>query len=301
MQDLSIIKEYLNPNYFLMASIVLEIIYFVMLIIEHQKYAAFISGKKKKTEEKSKIDRFFEDFSFFIKTIGYSKHEERLKSIFFFVLITPIGYFLYQGAGYSSFLYPIILIIFINFLFRFTVPVLNNRINKTLPDIIDATCRTMTRNNNLRSIMYEVSVNYDGFLKESIIDLVINMETKPEINCLNEFSEKFTNMHMRSYMILLMSLLSRSKKEEVMENLKALSSTIKAENKMKKDILSEKMGTNVQNWFLSIAAIIAFIGNLRFNEGAAQFFFQSAQGIMCLVVGFGFIFITILFNMKSMS
>lgn len=291
----------ININYFLIATIAMGLFYLILLFLEHQKYHNFIKGKEKKQKKLNKIESFWEELSFFIRILGYSKHEEKIKVGFLLLLIIPSMYFLIQGAGSYSVFYPLFIFLVMNFLFKFSSSILNNKINKTLPNIIDITYRTMTRNDNLRSILYEVSVNYDGFLKEALIDLVIELETRPEVECLTRFSSKFSSMYMRSYIILLISFISKSKKKDVMENLKLLGETISSENKMKKDILSEKMGTSVQNWFLTGGAIIAFIGNLRFNEGGAEFFFQTYQGMLCLIIGFICIFATILFNVKSMS
>lgn len=170
-------------------------------------------------------------------------------------------------------------------------------IQKELPLAIRHLIKIMTKINDLKTVMYETSKNLNEPLRSKFFDLSRRMVTENYEKCLMEFAEELDDTWIYAFAFLLVNYKEQSKKADIIKNLAMLSDMLEKENYLRERGLTDKKSIIVLNYSLAVISVAAFALNLAFNKYAYDFFFNSAGGMISLLIGFAAVLITLLMNL----
>lgn len=171
------------------------------------------------------------------------------------------------------------------------------KIRAVLPYGIDTIIRSMSRNDDLKTVLYDASEQLDEPLKSMFAGMSIRMAQQNPIRVLEKFMEDNNNIWVYSLSFTLISYLEDASKDETVTQLRRLKEVIDKENREKSASKAEKKMTVAVNWVLCAFAVIGFIGNLMMNPQAESFFFASFGGLAAFIVGITLVVLSIFSNL----
>ena len=171
-------------------------------------------------------------------------------------------------------------------------------VERLLPSAIDNFIRISTRHNDVKTILYETSKVVDEPLRGVLDTLSSRMISRNPREVLEEFSQEYENVWLKSFAFTLISYMEDADKEATMNNLRNLRDILYQENEGKVKLASERKYGIMINYALAVAGVVVAIANILFNPEGKEFFFGTFFGLVCLIGGFATILGTITLNVR---
>lgn len=169
-------------------------------------------------------------------------------------------------------------------------------VSQELPIVIKHFIKTLSKTSDLKAVIYSVSKHATHPLKPKLEQLSRRMLSEDDEKCLHEFADEINSIWMYTFIFLVLSLKEHSRKEDVIENLKMLSRILDDNNTEKNKELSERRPMIMMNYSILFLAILAFAGNLMFNEVGKDFLLNDFKGILITATGVGLLLATVFIN-----
>ncbi|BBW98956.1 pilus assembly protein TadB [Geobacillus subterraneus] len=170
-------------------------------------------------------------------------------------------------------------------------------VQEELPSAIKHLVKTLTRIQDLRLALHEMSGAVRDPLRSMISELSRRMITERHEDCLQDFANRINNAWVHAFVFLLLSYKEQSKKEDIVRNLLLLAHMIQKENERKEKAITDRKFLVVVNYVLASAAWAALAANLLWNQYAKEFFFQTPTGMVVFVAGVALALGTIVMNL----
>jgi hypothetical protein len=236
--------------------------------------------------------------------LRYKRSKYTPKQIYGFVLssmFVVFVFFAYTRNVLLSVLVPITIYIFsISFLKIKTVHI-REMFAIQMPNIINNTIKIMSRYDDLKTVIFELSQGMKQPIKGHFLKLSRKMITTSYDDALLEFANEVGSIWVYAYVFLLINYKKESKKSDIVMNLRILSRMLEDENVAQNKKISERRGLVVLNSLLAFLALLGFVANLGFNPGAYDFFFRTLGGMLCMTFGIICIFLVLFLNTKIMK
>jgi hypothetical protein len=270
---------------------------------EKQMYGLTKSNPNRKDYIRN--NRLLGNYNRTLKRFLSERKKEQYAPLIFYVTIgiaiALVGYFLSMKQVLFAVLAPITLIWVKTKIMSMLLIDVNDKVDEQLPYVIDTIIKVFSKYGDLKSVIYETSQSIEDPLRSKFEKLARKMLSENQEKAIMEFAEEMNNIWIYSLVFILLSYREETKKEEVIINLRHLSTIIEKENNLKNSSVTDKRYGVVLNYVIALIAFAGSIANLVFNPVAKTFFFGSMTGIICFTLGYASIIATIMLNIKLSS
>lgn len=299
-----------------MQQTILNVMIFALLLLNIVAiFDTHIKAKIKKSRifgEKNQVSRTFDSItkSKFIQRYenlisGALRHRNKgnlahniLLSI---TLITLFIFFYFINIG--QYFFAILMPVAINYVIIYALKEMEYdvqyEIEKQLPGVIDDIIQKFSKYNDLKTVIYEVSLDTVKPLKPHLEKLYKQMFFKEHSIALNEFADEIDNIWIHSLVFILISNQEDTSKQVVIDNLKSLRNMLDQEKNLQSQKQNDNMYGLALNYFICAATVIANIAILSLVPTAKNYFFKDINGIVAFFIGYGMIFITVIVNLRN--
>lgn len=286
--------------------LIISVIGIVDCYVKIEIKKARLYGKENKTNNFIKIfseNRFIKNYRSLLYNALQNKNKEYMtNNLLIVILAVSVALFLYFLRIEQMF-FGILMPLAINYVILKALKEMkydiNYEIEKQLTSVIDNIIQKFSTYNDLKTIVYEVSLEIENPLKAHFEKLYKLMFFEEQSNALMQFANNIDNIWIHSLVFILVSHQTDASKEVVITNLKNLRHMLEKE----KSLQSQKQNDNtyglVINYFICILSMVANLAVLLFVPTAKNFFFKDMNGIICFTLGYGMLFLTILVNLKT--
>ncbi|PLS19742.1 pilus assembly protein TadB [Bacillus sp. M6-12] len=301
----------LTPTFAL--NVILGVLFFILIVFlmdvytDYQKEKELYGlGNKKFRKDIIRNNKFFKKYDNTIKRFLSERNKERYSALVFYgtmaVALAIFLYFISMKQVLLGVIAPISLIWVANKIMTMLLVDVNEKVDEQLPYVIDTIIKVFSKYGDLKSVVYETSQSVEEPLKSKFERLARKMlsENNQE-KAFMEFADEMDNIWVYSLVFILLSYKEETKKEDVILNLRHLSTIIEKENSLKNAGITDKKYGVVLNYAIAIIAFVGGFANIVFNPIGKEFFFGSMTGIFCFVVGMASIVGTIMINIKLSS
>lgn len=260
-----------------------------------------------KIELKKKVERKKFELMYFKKLkrnlqlyFMFKENKKRANLLYVVVLLTELTLFVLLAIAKKfllAILFPLLIHWFVCKALELMADNIHVYIQKELPLAIKHLIKTMTKTNDLKTVILETSNTLQEPLRSKFLDLSRKMITENYEKSLMEFAEELDNTWIYAFSFLLLSFKEQSKKADVIKNLTNLADIMEKENYLREKSLTDKKSIIVLNYCLGGFGAIALFLNLTFNKYAIDFFFNTMAGMLALVIGFLAVLGTFLINL----
>ena len=291
----------------IVAPIIFVIIAIAQAIDEKSKYERIYQIKKKDKDGPGLLEellsfgvvkRYHNTISIRMKEMG---KEDSMGFVFnasmMFMLVSSV-FLIAMKQYFLALLVPFILMKFFTYLMKLVAKDIIEDIEKTMPLAIDNIIRISSKYSDIRTILYEASVNTPEPLGSIFGDISRRMMSTPQEEVLMEFAEKYDNVWIYSFVLILISYMEDANQEETLKNLKNLRDMLERENFLMSKKISENRYGVVINYTVAALAFVAFIANLTLNPYGKEFFFSTMLGLISFFIGMGSLLFTVVVNIK---
>lgn len=275
----------------------------ILDVINEKKKQEKIFGRGKESQIKQsflKKMKFFKQYHRNLEIVLTEKGKESLTDTLFYITVTFLAflvvYFITVHQILLAVVAPIALAKAINRIVVLLGTNVMEKVEEQLPFAIDNIIRISSKYGDLKNIMYEASRTVDNPLRNILEQLSRKMISGNTEQVLMEFAQEYDNVWIYSLVFTLLSYVQDANKENTIKNLKHLRNILEKENNLKKASVTDKRYGVMVNYALAFFAGIAGIGNILFNPVGKDFFFSSFTGIICFVLGYGCVLLTIMIN-----
>lgn len=258
-----------------------------------RKTSALFDLKKIEPKFKGKEDqkqmRYFKalkdrvDFYFFFK--NKKNHAKIVYAVVLLIELTLLVTLFILKKYLLALVFPLLIHWFVCKALDLMSATIHTFVQKELPLAIKHLIKTMSKTNDLKTVMYETSKNLKEPLRSKFFDLSRQLITDNHEKALMEFAEGIGNTWIYAFVFLLNSYKEQSKKADVIKNLALLADMMERENYLKEKGLTDKKSVVILNYALGVVGLIALAANLIFNPYAVDFFFNSLGGMVVLIIG----------------
>lgn len=290
---------------FILVIVMILAIITVLDVINEKKKQEKLFGRAKDSQIKQsflKKMKFFKQYHRNLEIVLTEKGKEHLVDTIFYITIVFLAflvvYFITVKQILLAVVAPIALAKAINKIAVLLGTNVMEKVEEQLPFAIDNIIRISSKYGDLKNIMYEASRTVDNPLRNILEQLSRKMISGNTEQVLMEFAEEHDNVWIYSLVFTLLSYVQDANKENTIKNLKHLRNILEKENTLKKTSVTDKRYGVMVNYALAFFAGIAGIGNILFNPVGKEFFFSSFTGIICFVLGYGCVLLTIMINIK---
>ncbi|MDF2880107.1 MAG: hypothetical protein K0R54_664 [Clostridiaceae bacterium] len=295
-----------NTNIILLCLIVITAISIIRITKNYKRIKKLYNGsdsiegteKENDTENKgffyiNSLKESIADYYFYKK----NKRFEKILSVLIYMLefISLIVFFVLDKAILGV-LMPLLIHFCSIKLIQLNTIKIDNIVQQQLPYIIKHFVKFLSKDGDLKTVVYETSRILEEPLRSSFFDLSRKMLSGNYEKCLMEFADEMNSVWIHSFVSILISYKEQSKKEDIIANLRVLADIIDKENNAIKKSTTENVPTVIINYGLGAVGVLGFFGNLMLNPDAKVFFFESIMGLICLIAGISAIFGTVLIN-----
>lgn len=234
------------------------------------------------------------------KVLTEKKLEKYASLVYYSILIISallILCFVNMNQLFMAVVSPIVINLFTIKVFQTLEDDLDEKMEDQLPNVIDTMIRIFTKYGDLKSVIYETSLVIENPLGQRLENLSRKMasDTSQE-KAMLDFAENINNIWVYSLFSILLSYKEDAKKEDTIDNLRNLRDIVSKENELKNQLVSSKNYGIGVNYFIAGAAFLGSILNIFLNPVGVEFFFHSINGMICLLIGYGAVFSTIIIN-----
>lgn len=172
----------------------------------------------------------------------------------------------------------------------------NEYVIRDLPDAIDQVKRSLTKYDDLKTVLYTASDYMEDPLKEVFKDLSKKMNTAIAEDVLDNFMREQNNLWLYNFAFCLLSYVKSAGKDELNRQLEELKEVLLKEGAQRNADRIERKMTVAVNYVLCAIAIIALIGNLIFMPSARVLFFSTPYGAAAFIIGIIMVIVSIFSN-----
>lgn len=169
-----------------------------------------------------------------------------------------------------------------------------------LPRTIDNLIKTAGRHDNIQVALSEASYGLAQPMKGELEEMVRKMNSQDRKSVLEEFSNRYRNAWVRSFVFILSSLVEDAERKTALDNLRTLRNMVDQEQKLTQKSIGEKRSSVMQNYIIAAMALVSSVIAM-FTEPGRQFYFETGFGLFSLMAGYGVLYITIKINLGMMS
>jgi Flp pilus assembly protein TadB len=301
----------LTPTFAL--NVVLGVLFFTLTVFLIDVYNSYqkekeLYGLSDKVRRKDIIrnNKFLKKYDSTVKRFLSERNKEQYSVLVFYgtmaVALFLFFYFISMKQVLLAVLAPISLIWVLNKIFSMMLLDANEKIDEQLPYVIDTIIKVFSKYGDLKSVIYETSQSIEEPLRSKFEKLARKMlsESNQE-KAIMEFADEMNNIWVYSLVFILLSYKEETKKEDVILNLRHLSTIIEKENSLKTASVTDKKYGVVLNYAIALLAFVGGIANIIFNPVGKEFFFGSMGGILAFIIGMGAVVATIMINIKLSS
>ena len=267
---------------------------------------ARLFGEENKTNEISKKiseNKFISNYQNLLYNALQKKNKEHLANNFLLAIVVLSVLIFAYFININQYFFAVVMPVALNYIILATLKEMkydiNYEIEKQLPTVIDDIIQKFSRYNDLKTVIYEVSNDIDNPLKNYFEKLYKNMFFQNQNDALMEFANKIDNIWVHSLVFILTSYGEDTKKELVIENLKNLRDLIVQERELQSKKTNDNRYGVALNYFICIATFIANIIVILLVPNAQFFFFKDTNGILCFIVGYAMLFVTLICNLRN--
>lgn len=206
-------------------------------------------------------------------------------------------FLLLNGQLFIGIIFPAIMLIILTKIIGLISVSLSEKLRMQMPYAIDSVIRALSKNDDLKSVLYDASAVLEEPLKSMFSEMSIRMMQVSPDAVLKEFMEEQKNIWVYAFAFTLQNYLEETSKEDTILQLRELKSVIDKENKDKSANKAEKKMTVAINYVLCAFAVIGFFANLAMNPIGKTFFFSSVIGMVCFIVGIILVIVSIFSNL----
>ena len=298
-----IFKIIFNSIFFIVLAIN---VFFVGEVFYERKIKKKIYGAKERFEKKQKLKnknlkiKVFKELHSNLEEVLIEKNKPEKLDLYFniisIIIFVSMMFLFFQSQIVLATATPFILVLFINKILKLMKEDIHERLESQLPLAIDNIIRISTKYSDMRTIIYESSLTLKEPLKQVFSSMAIQMNSNAPETVLMEYAYKFDNVWFYSLVFTLISYLQDSNRDDTVMNLRTLRNMLEKENNLKKKNQVEKKGNIAINRMIAIIAVIGFVANLIFLPDSQHFFFSTIPGLICFLLGFSFLGLTVVAN-----
>lgn len=270
---------------------------------ERQLYGLAVMNKHKKDIIRN--TKVLKQLNIVITRFYKERKKEQFTALTFYVIllgsVALFLYFIFMKQLLLAILAPLTVLWLSKKVFSLLSTDENSKIDEQLPHVIDTIIKVFSRYGDLKSVFYETSQSIDEPMKGYMESLARKMLSSDHEEALMEFADELDNIWVYSMVFIILSYREETKKEEVILNLKHLSSILEKENGLKNTSVTDKRYGVVLNYVIMVFAFLGSIANIVFNPAGKEFFFGSIGGIFTFIIGYASLIITLLINIKLTS
>lgn len=230
----------------------------------------------------------------------FKKKKSNTKSLYYGILIAELVIlvvFVALNKPIFAIVFPLITHFFVIKALDLMSQSIHYYIQQELPNAIKHLIKVMSKTSDLKSMMYETSINLNEPLREIFFEISRRMITENPEKVLAEFADDLDDIWFYAFTFLLVSYKEQSKKSDVIINLTTLANMLDKESYLKEKSITDKKFVVIMNYALIFIGLALFVGNLMLNDHAYTFFFHDLTGMICLIAGTVSIVGTILINL----
>lgn len=275
----------------------------ILDVVNEKKKQEKIFGRGKESQIKQsflKKMKFFKQYHRNLEIVLTEKGKEPLTDTLFNITVIFLAflvvYFITVHQILLAVVAPIALAKAINRIVVLLGTNVMEKVEEQLPFAIDNIIRISSKYGDLKNIMYEASRTVDSPLRNILEQVSRKMISGNTEQVLMDFAQEYDNVWIYSLVFTLLSYVQDANKENTIKNLKHLRNILEKENNLKKASVTDKRYGVMVNYALAFFAGIAGIGNILFNPVGREFFFSSFTGLICFVLGYGCVLLTIMIN-----
>lgn len=169
-----------------------------------------------------------------------------------------------------------------------------------LPRTIDNLIKTAGRHDNIQVALSEASYSLNQPMKGELEEMVRKMNSQDRKSVLEEFSNRYKNAWVRSFVFILGSLVENAERKTALDNLRTLRNMVDQEQKLTQKSIGEKRSSVMQNYIIAAMALLSSIIAM-FTAPGRQFYFETGFGLFSLMAGYAVLYLTIRINLGMMS
>lgn len=290
----------------LLTSLVITLIYFLLSIFNDIREDKLMYGKqsigldKKLVSSNNKLVQKYRNL--ILNVFTEYKIEKIAEIVYYAILIISailIIYFANIGQVFLAVISPIILNFFFVKILQSLKEDSDEKIEEQLPTVIDTIIRVFSKYGDLKSVIFETSRIIDEPLGTKFEILSRKMvSASSQEKALLSFADKLNNIWIYSLFSILISYKEDVSKDEAIANLKILRDIITKENELKNELITNtRLGVGV-NYLICAISFAASLLNIFLNPMGKDFFFGSLSGIICFLLGYSCLFITLILNIN---
>lgn len=302
----------LTPTFAL--NVILGVLFFTLIVFLIDVYNSYqkekelygFSDKNVKRKDIIRNTKFLKKYDSTVKRFLSERKKEQYSVLVFYgtmaVALFLFLYFVSLKQLLLAVIAPISLIWVMNKIMMMLLVDVNEKVDEQLPYVIDTIIKVFSKYGDLKSVIYETSQSIEEPLRSKFEKLARKMlsESNQE-KAIMEFADEMDNIWVYSLVFILLSYKEETKKEDILFNLRHLSTIIEKENSLKNASVTDKKYGVVLNYAIALLAFAGGIANILFNPEGKEFFFGSMAGILCFIIGMASVVVTIMINIKLSS
>lgn len=265
---------------------------------------------KDASRNEKNTDRLFADFVFKelyqniqVYCAQKGKSKVAAERLFYCVLILLFALFLYMcsvGQMFLGILFVIGLKFMLDHITRSISLNFADYMEMQIPSAIDNITRIFSKIDDVRSLLYESSVDLPQPLQGILQSLSTQMSIDAPDIVLQRFMEINTNPWAYTMIFILYNYVCGADKRDTILSLRDLKLSLENEKKIGTQERMERKMTVMVNYALCAIAIFALFLNLTFNSTASTFFFSTLTGLLLFILGIFFVVVSVFFNIMIM-
>ncbi len=304
IKQLTVGFDFLQLAFNIIFVIIITLAVIILLDIANEKYKRDkLYGRLKERNFKGKFlekIKFFKIYKDNLEILLIEKNREgNLELIFNATIISLVAISIYLVTVKQillAIIIPIVLLKFVNKAVQLMATNIMEKVEEQLPFAIDNIIRVSSKYGDLKSIIYETSRSCEAPTKNIFENVARKMISGNTEKVLLDLAEEYDNIWIYSLVFTLLSYLEDANKDDTTKNLRHLRDILEKENSLKTKNITDKRYGVVVNYAIAILATVAGVLNIIFNPSGKKFFFSTFSGLICFIVGYGAVLITIMLN-----
>lgn len=231
----------------------------------------------------------------------YRKNKKAAQTLYYFMILFPFVIFItlvVLGEFLPAIFIPVIFFLSSKKILKLMAIPKDVVVREELPQLIRHFIKVLSQTDDIATVLYESSKFSKEPLRSAFQEASRRISNESFEVVLDDLGKKIDNMWVYSFVFILSSLKSTSKKQDVVNNLVLLAEIVEKEDRQATKAVVEKKGMIFLNWVLLVIGIAGFLFHVIFTEKGYEFFFSTNVGNVLVIVGFVLSIGTILINLK---
>ena len=267
-------------------------------LLDRRKNAKKVLGEIKKKKEKENAFKALRKE--LMQTLALYGKERLFGPIYFGMLILVIGVLLallLVGHTFLAIILPATMyLLMVQIIREFHID-FNSVVEKNFPILVNHMAKVFSSTSNLGIVLYESSKEIEEPLRSTMLSLSRELMVDVSNKSLYAFLETTNNLWLHSFIFTLINYKETSSKEDVVDNLLAISNLIETRRDLAEKMAEQRKPVVIINYLLLIVGIVILGVNIVYNPAFIQFMF-TPLGTVAVFGGISAVFITIIMNIK---